>query len=140
MAYEIGVQVGVEDIGGLTFGEDEARLRKKETGHTVGSDDERRKVVGYWGVGRGRVDGVDRCHGFVVVLVKGVQGALAVTGHDSHGSGRLDLPIASYRIASLVLSVMKSIKKSLVPFYSSLSLYFSFPTSASGQRFKFFKK
>ena len=59
--------------------------------------------------------------------------ALAVTGHDSHGCGRCGrphLPIASYRIASLAPSAMKSIKKSLVLFYSPRSLYFSrFPFS-----------
>ena len=38
----------------------------------MGCYDESRKVFRYWGVSRGSVDGVYRCHGFVVVLVKGL--------------------------------------------------------------------
>ena len=66
MAYEIGVQVRVENIGGLTFGGYEALITiLKRTRHTVGSYDESGEMVGYWGVGRGSIDGVNRCHGFV---------------------------------------------------------------------------
>ena len=81
---------------------------------TVGRDDESREVVGYWGVCRGRVDGVDGCHREQRLWGVSGRGFGRVVTGVSHITGLVAPSIASIYSIRFINTDMKNFKKSLV--------------------------